>query len=702
MPTRQGSEDRRSNRAKRSVQTPEPKVVHSPPAESEDAAPVEELEPAASLSAEAAGSAPSTPAGNEQPEAAVSAGKKALRRNPLFPVGVNYHPVNSESDGWEEWYRHDFVSDFEKLAAARFSLVKVFLSWKVLEPQVGQYDEESLERFADLLASARENRLQVIVCFFADDRHAELAEVSWGKRRDPRTDQYLVSRQMALVQKIVNRFRGESAIFAWELANEAFLSGFSSLSDLESWATSMREAVREIDPRRPVTLSLDVSTYLKRTGLDAGQVIDRCEFAVTHATTDYRIFAAIGPSSETAGSWLDSFLLRAAARGLPVLMDDVGPASLESSPAEEAAQVRTALYSGLMNRAAGVVLRRYKDMDTDRREPYYCDPFEALVGIADKDGRPKTTFGEVESFIRVVAGIDLRHYRQTPERVAIMLPSEVRRSLPSMAGLYTPRSCFRAYIAAKEVHLPVAVTHEGDPVGEYAMLVVPSAFRLEDSTWEELAGFVQSGGSLVMSYGGGDTHPAAREIFGVEFLGDSGARESLSCRVAQSEVFGALRSFDVSAEIPHFALLGSAGATVVATDSKGSPLLTLNGFGQGKAIFIAAPAERAIAQAGPWKAPLAIGSMLREIYGSVARKTGCALPMSCDRHSVEVALFSGESDDVVVLFNHALEKSVVTLTFERKIVHIADVRGGRPVMVNDLSFGLPVEGGAGTALRITY
>ena len=76
--------------------------------------------------------------------------------------------------------------------------------------------------------------------------------------------------------------------------------------------------------------------------------------------------------------------------------------------------------------------------------------------------------------------------------------------------------------------------------------------------------------------------------------------------------------------------------------------------------------------------------------------------MSCDRHSVEVALFSGESDDVVVLFNHAREKSVVTLTFERKIAHIADVRGGRPVMVNDLSFGLPVEGGAGTALRITY
>jgi len=344
VPTRQGSEDRRSNRAKRSAQAPEPKVVHSPLAESEDAAMVAGVESAEAIPAKVAEPAPPIPEGDDRPEAVVSAGKKTLRRNPLFPVGVNYHPVNAESDGWEEWYRHDFVPDFEKLAAARFSMVKLFLSWKVLEPQVGQYDEESLERFADLLASARENRLQVIVCFFADDRHAELAEVSWGKRRNPRTDQYLVSRQIALVQKVVNRFRGESAIFAWELANEAFLSGFDSLSDFESWTASMREAVREIDPRRPVTLSLDVSTYLKRTGVDARQVIDRCEFAVTHATADYRTFAALGPASETAGSWLDSFLLRAAARGLPVLMDDVGPVSLESSPAEEAAQVRTALY----------------------------------------------------------------------------------------------------------------------------------------------------------------------------------------------------------------------------------------------------------------------------------------------------------------------------------------------------------------------
>lgn len=691
MPTRQGSEDRRSNRAKRSTQAPGPKIVHSLPVESEDMAPVEELK-----------SEVSAPTEEVRSEIPASAGKKTLRRNALFPVGVNYHPINAESDGWEEWYRNDFVSDFEKLAAARFSMIRVLLSWKVLEPQVGQYDEDSLERLSDLLAAARENRLQVLVCFFADDRHAELVDVSWGKRRDPRTDQYLVSRQVSLVQKVVNRFRGESAIFAWDLANEVFLSGFDNLSDLESWTIAMREAVREIDPHRPITLSLDPSTYLKRTGIDARPVIDRCEFAVTHSTADYRMFAVLGPSADTTGSYLDSFLLRVAARALPVLMDDAGPGSLESSPVEEAAQVRTALYAGLMNRAAGVILRRYKDMDTERREPYYSDPFEVLTGIADTDGRPKVTFSEVEAFIRVVAGIDLRNYKQTQERVAVLLPAEVRDSLPNMAGAYAPRACFRAYIAAKEAHLPVAIAQEGDLADAYAMLVAPSAFRFEDSTWEELAGFTQSGGSLVMSYGGGDAHPSVREIFGVEFLGDSGARETLSCRVAQGEVFGSLRSFDATVDVPHFALLGSAGATVVATDSKGSPLLTLNHFGQGKAIYIAAPAERVLAQAAPWTAPLAVGNMLREIYGSVARKTGCALPLSCDRHSVEVALFSGENDDIVVLFNHAREKTVVTLTFERKIAHIADVRGDRPVTVNDVSFGLTVDGGAGIALRIAY
>jgi len=65
-----------------------------------------------------------------------------------------------------------------------------------------------------------------------------------------------------------------------------------------------------------------------------------------------------------------------------------GVHSLDGSVAEEAAYVRTALQSALMNRAAGVMIRRWRDMDTDKREPYFRDPYEVLVGLTDAAGIP--------------------------------------------------------------------------------------------------------------------------------------------------------------------------------------------------------------------------------------------------------------------------------------------------------------------------
>jgi len=627
---------------------------------------------------------------------------KAPRRNALFPVGVNYYPLDAETESWDDWYARDVTEDFKAFAEARLAVIRVFVSWKVLEPQVGQYDEEALERFGEVLSAAREHKLQVIVCFFADDRLAEMLDVPWGKRRDPRTDSYLIGREVALVQKVVNRFRAEPAVFAWDLANEAFASGFETAKDFTAWAAAIRDAVREVDADRPITISVDPETLFRHTGVDPREALDENEFLVSHATSAYRAYAAEGPLTHGPSTHLDSFLLRSAARELPVLMDDAGVMALDNSAAEESAFVRTALYSALMNRAAGVVMRRYRDLDTERREPYFRDPFEVLVGLADTEGEPKPAFSEVASFIRLAARIDLRRYQLAQERTAVLIPNERYAPLPNLAGLYDPRACLQAYIAAKEAHVPVTVARESDEFGAYSVLIVPSTFELEAASWERLAEFVQSGGSLVLSYGGGDAHPAIREIFGVEFLGDGGGRERLSCRVAQADVLGALRSFDASLEIPNFALLGHGGATVVATDSKGSPLLTLNQLGQGRAIYMAAPVERALAQGDPYAAPAPVSALLRSVYGAVARAAGCGAPVECDMPAVETALFLGEDDDILLLLNHSPDKLTAAISLDRPVAAIADVRGGQPVAVGDAGFGVPIGPNGAVALRLMY
>lgn len=627
---------------------------------------------------------------------------KAVQRNPLFPLGASLYALDAETQSPEDWYTRDQAEDLDSLAGTRCALVRVFVSWRVLEPQVGQYAEEALDRLAAIIEAARSRKMQTVVCFFADDRHAELTDVTWGKRRDPRTDPYLVQREVALVQKVVGRLRGETGVFAWQLGNEAFISGFTSSEELETWVTAMREAIREMDPTRPIGLGADSETLLRSSGVDARAALETCEFAVSHVTAAYRAYAAEGPLTSGPSTYLDSFLLRHAHRGRPVLLDEVGTLALDMSSFEEAAHLRSVLWSGFINRAGGAMVRRLRDMDTERREPYFIDPFETLVGMADSDGTPKPAFSELNRFVRTVARIDLKSHALLAERTAVMVPKERYEPLPNLAGLYDPRSCLHSFIAAKQAQVPVAVIAEEDGFEEYQVIVVPSVFALSESTWERLSAFVQGGGSLLLSYGGGDAHPASRDLFGVEFLGDGGPRNQLSCRIAQPDVLGALESFDVRFDVPNFALLTAGTATIVATDEQGSPLLTVNQVGQGRAVYMAIPVERAIAQGDPWATPAPVRNLVREVYGAVARAAGCGAPIECSVPEVEVALFQGEADDVVVLLNHADINHDAAVTTERRVVSISDVRGGSTVAVGSTTFTVALEANGATALRLTY
>lgn len=625
-----------------------------------------------------------------------------LGSNKLFFVGSSLYPLDSEAQGSADWYGRDLAEDLEILHDARCALVRVFVSWRKMEPQVGCYDESAMNRLADIVSQVHARKMRALVCFFADDCHAELSEVVWGRPRDPRTDSYLLQREIALVGEVVGRLKTEKGVFGWQLGNEAFLSGFTTTADLRAWTESMRDAILEQDPTRPIALGADAETLSHATGADARPAIEICDFAVSHVTSAYRAYAAEGPITSGPSTYLEAFLLHLARGDSPVLLDETGPLTLENSHAEEAAALRLSLWSALCNRASGILLRRLRDMETERREPYFIEPFEALVGVIDASGERKPSFREVTRFIDTAARIELEKHPPVAERAAILLPAERYDPLPSLAGLYGPRACFHSFISAKRAQVPVTVVREGDDTTDLSLLVVPSAFSLSEEMWKHLTAFVQGGGTLVVSYGGGDAHPAVRELFGVEFLGDAGPRRSLSCRVAQHDLLGEVKDFDSSFELQSYALISAKTASVVATDESGSPLLTVNQLGQGRAIYIAAPVERAIAQNDPWATPPPVLHLLREVYGAAARAAGVSLSVSCDAPEVELTLMQGDLDDVLVLVNHAGRRVQAGLRTDRRVATIEDVRGGEAVPVGGSSFAVPLGPNGVATLRVMY
>jgi hypothetical protein len=97
-----------------------------------------------------------------------------------------------------------------------------------------------------------------------------------------------------------------------------------------------------------------------------------------------------------------------------------------------------------------------------------------------------------------------------------------------------------------------------------------------------------------------------------------------------------------------------------------------------------------------------VRALLRTIYGALARAAGAALPLTCDAPQVELALFSGEDDDILLLLNHAPEKLTAQIVMERPVATIADVRGGAATSVAGTTFGVPLAPNGASALRIVW
>lgn len=623
-------------------------------------------------------------------------------RTPHYLVGASLEPIVHEADGADGWYERDVTGDLDALRRARCSVVRVLVSWRAVEPQVGQYDEDALDRIGGIVAAAHERGLRSIVCLFADDRHASLSDVAWGSRRDARTDPYLIQRETALVTAVVGRLTGQPGVFGWQLGDEAFVSRFASREDLGAWFETLREAVREVDPSRPVGLGADAETLYQATGLDARDAIESGTLRVAHATSAYRASVAPEPVTGERATYLDAYLVRLARTGAPVIADALGVQGSGFSVAEEAAHLRVVLWSTFINRAAGGIVRRVRDLVTERREPYYEDPYEDLVGVADPGGIAKPAFQELAEFGRTLSAIDLRGHALSAERAAIVVPAERYDALPSLAGLEDPRSCFQAFVTARRAHMPVDLIGEDGDLSAYQALAVPSAFTLPDAMWARLASFVQEGGTLLVSHGGGDLHPAVRELFGVEPLGEGGPRAGLSCRIAQPDMLEGVKGFDVRFGVPAFALLGSRGATVIVTDEVGNPLLTMNQVGQGRALFLATPLERAMAHADAAEiAPQVVG-LADGIYSMFARAAGCLPPLSCDRPEVELGLFAGDENDVLVLVNHARRPVDAAISSDRRVAAVTPLRRGGAVEVGTRSFEVPLGPLEVAAVGVAY
>jgi len=147
--------------------------------------------------------------------------------HPYIPFGTNYYDPNT---GWAPklWWQFDaneVAEHFRVMSEIGVNCARVFLTAGSFQPSAETVEEQALAKLDKLVEIARENRIRLIL---TGPDHWEGQPAYWKPDRFAGEDALVALERFWDV--VGRRYRGEPAIFAWDLLNEPHLPWFA-----ESW-----------------------------------------------------------------------------------------------------------------------------------------------------------------------------------------------------------------------------------------------------------------------------------------------------------------------------------------------------------------------------------------------------------------------------------------------------------------------------------
>ena len=285
---------------------------------------------------------------------------------------------------------------------------------------------------------------------------------------------------------------------------------------------------------------------------------------------------------------------------------------------------------------------------------------QALFGLVDHDGRPSwkvDEFGHIAAEFRKLKTLGFPRY--DPPKVAIGLSYETNWLTSPPPGPNTMKEYFKgnytdqvkaAFAPFFEDNIDAAVIDPGyDRLDKYKLLILSSAYIMDQATADAVRKFVSDGGTVVMT-----GYSAKVDETGKWFetplpgrLGDVfGLRTNAFYRASQPLVM----NFDGTAlhgTDPYYEVLEPSTARTLAaftnTPEK-SPAITVNRFGKGQAIYLATAAQ-----------PAFIAPLVRSLYQQLDIRPGPVTPKGVVARSVDGRTLYVNTTD-----------AAATITFEGK------------------------------------
>jgi endo-1,4-beta-mannosidase len=448
------------------------------------------------------------------------------------------------------------------------------------------------------------------------------------------------------------------------LSNEMPIYGAPATRELITpWVQAMVNAVRATGATQPISTG-DGAWGIEVTGNDNGyslrEIAPYVDFVGPHV---YRMETDVVRQHLMA-----AFITELAGfTGRPVVLEEFGVTTDFVSAENAAHYYRQVLHNTLLAGTTGWIAWNNTDYDDlFAQEPYSHHAFEMHFGITDRNGTPKTPLLELREFSKMLCQIDVAHCSRPDVDAAILVPSylETRYPFTEEADRSTLfGTLHQAYVAAREADLPVALAREVDGIpDDVRLLIVPSVKQLTSPSWLRLERLAATGTTVYVSYCAG-AHPVQRGPWYADLNGLFGVRHQLvyglNNPIADDEVevtfirdFGAIPAATTlrlraagSPDSRAFLPVEADGATVVATDQHGHPVLTVRDVGAGRVVFCTYPIEHMAAMSRAINP-----EPTYQLYDALADLAGARRPVVVDDPKVGVAQLRHDDGRVFVWF----------------------------------------------------
>ena len=630
-------------------------------------------------------------------------GQKLFESGKFF-VGVNWWASHAGTNMWRDWDERVVEEDIIRLKNIGVDVMRVFPLWTDFQPlrvhsrdsniprevRMGEeplphteegragVDPVMVERFARLCALAGKHGVKLIVGLVTGWMSGRMHAPEAFADRDLLRDPFVIKWQIKFVKYMVRRFKGESAIAAWDLGNECnCLNNGVSQYEAYVWASAITNAIKSEDSSRPVVSGMhgtfpgDDDTFRAQ---DLGEILD------VLCTHPYPIFTPhcdtdpLGEMKTVLHSTAET-LLYGNTGGVPAFVEEIGTLGPMISSEEIAADhIRACLISAFAHNLRGFVWWCANEQIDLTHTPYDWNAVERELGLFRVDGSNKPV---AESMSEMSRFVDNFEYKELPERV-------VDARVIITHGQDSWAVAYGSFILAKQAGLDVAFSYVDDEIPESDAYLLPSLVgdkSVSKHVMDELLSRVRRGARLYISVEDALLSPF-REITGVKVLTRS-RRVEADYLTIDGKDLRLDSSFKLELELDV--------AEALFSDKEGAPVLTRYKLGDGLVYFLSSPIEHRMgALAG-----LASGKYAKpyyKLYEAMNLKSPAKLASSSDPTVCVTEHILDDSSRLIIVINYTrCDKNVnISLKNSYKIAKIFDIHGRTEVKNTDGGFNVDI------------